>query len=112
MCGMYSSRRYSVSRHINNVHAGKGSAIPFVEFVVGRRTGHYLPQPKPDLGSMIQNEVRRIYFKRLIEGFLPPPGDPWYAQQLNLLRPILTKKAINEVMESMSQDISKVLGDP
>lgn len=112
VCGMYSSRRYSVRRHIKNVHGGEGTCISFVDYVVGRRSGQYLPRSKPDLDNrvaMIQSAVRKLHIQRLAEKVLPPPGDPSYAEQANILRPMLAKKEINEVFESSSQDVSKVL---
>ena len=111
---MYSSRRYSVHRHIKNVHGGEGTCISFVDYVVGRRSGQYLPRSKPDLEStssvtMIRSAIRKLHIQRVAEKILPPPGDPSYAEQANILRPMLAKKEINEVFESSSQDVSKVL---
>jgi hypothetical protein len=45
-CGMYSSRRWSVERHILNLHDGIGNFIPFVDYLV-RRSGFYLPKFRP-----------------------------------------------------------------
>jgi hypothetical protein len=42
-CGMWSSRKYSVKRHISNVHNGFSMMVSFTEYVVGRQTGIYLP---------------------------------------------------------------------
>jgi hypothetical protein len=46
-CGMYSSRRWSVERHILNLHDGIGNVVPFVDFLVGRKSGFYLPKYRP-----------------------------------------------------------------
>jgi hypothetical protein len=48
-CGMYSSRRWSVERHILNLHDGIGNAVPFVDYLVGRKSGFYLPKFRPIL---------------------------------------------------------------
>src|SRR6266513_955288 len=46
-CGMYSSRRWSVERHILNLHDGISNVIPFVDYLVGRKSGVYLPKFRP-----------------------------------------------------------------
>jgi hypothetical protein len=46
-CGMYSSRRWSVERHILNLHDGSGNVVPFVDYPIGRKSGFYLPKFNP-----------------------------------------------------------------
>jgi hypothetical protein len=46
-CGMYSSRRWSVERHIFNLHKGNSEVVPFVDYLVGRQSGFYLPKFRP-----------------------------------------------------------------
>ena len=41
---MSSGRRYSVERHIKTLHDGFGVAIPFEEYVIGRRNGIFIPK--------------------------------------------------------------------
>ena len=48
MCGMYSSRKYSVKRHIINLHDGIGNIVSFIDYVAGRREGLYFPNPIPN----------------------------------------------------------------
>jgi len=38
---MYSSRRYSVKRHIQNVHREGAFLISFTDYLVGRQSGYY-----------------------------------------------------------------------
>lgn len=47
MCGMYSSRKYSVQRHINNLHDGLANIVSFVDYIAGRRQGYYFASPVP-----------------------------------------------------------------
>ena len=42
---MWSSRRYSVQRHIDNVHDGISTAVSFMEYLVGRHNG-VIPPPR------------------------------------------------------------------
>src|SRR5919197_4854383 len=42
-CGMYSSRKSSVKRHIQNIHGGNANLVSFVDYLAGRRLGVYLP---------------------------------------------------------------------
>src|SRR6476659_5207639 len=81
-CGMYSGRRYCVQRHIDNIHKGKANAIPFIEYLVGRREGLYPPNARPSFGSKkrtivekTQDECVNMYIHRNVETFLPPVGD-------------------------------------
>jgi hypothetical protein len=46
-CGMYSSRRWSVERHILNLHNGSGNVVPFVDYLAARQAGFYLPKFRP-----------------------------------------------------------------
>ena len=49
-CGMSSSRKFSVRRHIENynIHNGSGQVVTFVEYSVGRSEGKYQPQRVPE----------------------------------------------------------------
>ena len=47
MCGMYSSRKYSIKRHINNLHDGIGNIVSFIDYIAGRRQGVYFPNSIP-----------------------------------------------------------------
>jgi hypothetical protein len=40
---MYSSRRYSVKRHIQNIHRGGANLISYTDYLIGRKSGIYLP---------------------------------------------------------------------
>jgi hypothetical protein len=46
-CGMWSSRKSSVKRHIQNIHDGNGSFVSFIDYLVGRKMGYYLPSLPP-----------------------------------------------------------------
>jgi hypothetical protein len=48
ICGMYSSRKCSVKRHINNIHDGLSNIVSFIDCVAGRRNGIYFPNPIPN----------------------------------------------------------------
>ena len=45
LCGMYSSRKCSVKRHIENLHDGLGNIVSFIDYIAGRRQGVYFPNP-------------------------------------------------------------------
>jgi hypothetical protein len=46
-CGMWSTRKYSVRRHINNKHQGYSRVIPYLEYFIGRQSGFYAPSAPP-----------------------------------------------------------------
>jgi hypothetical protein len=47
MCGMYSSHKYSVKCHINNLHNSIGNVVSFIDYIAVRRQGVYFPNPIP-----------------------------------------------------------------
>ena len=56
-CGMYSSRKYSVRRHIANVHNGLSYILSFVDYLAGRRQAtYYFPNPIPNY--MMKQQVQ------------------------------------------------------
>jgi hypothetical protein len=42
-CGMYSSGKSSVKRHIQNIHAGNANFVSFVDYLVSRNMSLYWP---------------------------------------------------------------------
>jgi hypothetical protein len=71
-CGMYSSRRWSVERHILNLHDGIGNVVPFVDYLVGRKSGFYLPKFRPTFvrkNSTKTVTVTDIFKDELLKGF-------------------------------------------
>ena len=92
-CGMYSGRRSSVERHVKNLHKGKGIAIPFIEYLVGRRNGLYSPgqqstygtSTKASLQERMEEEAENVFVRRVVETSLPPSGDPSYGQTAKML---------------------------
>lgn len=47
VCGMFSSRRYNVQRHIRTLHNGYAYAVAFIDYMIGRQMGYYLPTSAP-----------------------------------------------------------------
>ena len=44
---MWSSRKYSVKRHIANRHYGNADLVSYIDYLVGRQTGLYHPSSLP-----------------------------------------------------------------
>jgi hypothetical protein len=42
-CSEHFTRKYSASRHNNNLHSGNGQIVRFLDYIVGRASGQYLP---------------------------------------------------------------------
>jgi hypothetical protein len=42
-CSMWSTRKFSVKRHIINQHNGNASLVPYIDYLVGRQSGLYPP---------------------------------------------------------------------
>jgi len=59
-CGMYSSRRWSVERHILNLHEGISIVVPFVDYLVGRN--------QVITGPILFLAIKRKKIKLIIQG--------------------------------------------
>jgi hypothetical protein len=42
-CAEHFTRKYSASRHNNNLHFGNGQIVTLLDYIVGRASGQYLP---------------------------------------------------------------------
>ena len=42
-CGEHFTRKYSASRHNNNLHSGNGLIVTLLDYIVGRASQQYLP---------------------------------------------------------------------
>jgi hypothetical protein len=47
ICGIVSSRKSSVKRHIQNIHSGNAHYVSFVDYLAGRRSGFSFPALPP-----------------------------------------------------------------
>jgi hypothetical protein len=43
-CAEHFTRKYSASRHNNNLHFGNGQIVTLLDYIVGRAAGQYLPR--------------------------------------------------------------------
>jgi ABC-type phosphate transport system auxiliary subunit len=59
---MYSSRRCSVKRHIQNLHKGYATIVSFIDYLTGRKLGYYWPNPIPSY----QKKDDRIDYTRVM----------------------------------------------
>jgi hypothetical protein len=67
---MSSGRRYSVERHIKTFHGLSGMAIPYEEYVLGRRSGKIIPKQRPRIRSFeeqIENVIDQELTKKVIQ---------------------------------------------
>jgi len=65
ICGMSSSRRTSVQRHIDNpnIHGGAAKAVPFTEYSAGITAGRYRVGQKPRFAPLEQTIAIRLVHK-------------------------------------------------
>jgi len=59
-CGMWSSRKSSVKRHIHNLHMGQSTMVKYIDYLTGRQSGLYVPASSPDIGSSYQDHIADI----------------------------------------------------
>jgi hypothetical protein len=46
-CGMYSSRKESVKRHIKKLHSGNAMFVTYTDYLIGRQSGIYTSHSNP-----------------------------------------------------------------
>jgi hypothetical protein len=73
---MYSSRKSSVKRHIQNIHGGNANFVSFVDYLAGRKLGIYWPvlpatyqknnKKSTDYMSIMSEEVWRELIKQKV----------------------------------------------
>ena len=64
-CGMWSTRKFSVKRHIRNQHNGYAYLVPYIEYLVGRQSGLYLPSAQPDYQYKENKAGIQIFYEEL-----------------------------------------------
>jgi hypothetical protein len=64
--GMYSSRKSSVKRHIQNIHGRNANFVSFVDHLAGRRLGIYWPVLAPTYKKK-NNETNKLDYMNIIK---------------------------------------------
>jgi hypothetical protein len=68
---MYSSRRYSVKRHIENIHrGGNANLVSYTDYLIGRRAGICLPSVFPPTYEKKQEQNMLDHSRIFKEGLL------------------------------------------
>ena len=62
---MYSSRKSSVKRHIQNIHSGNADLVSFVDYLVGRKSGIYWPSLPPTYQKK-NNETNKVDYLNIM----------------------------------------------
>ena len=64
-CGIWSTRKFSVKRHITNQHNGYAFLVPYIDYLVGRQSGLYPPSAQPEY----QYKENKRFFEIFSEEF-------------------------------------------
>ena len=103
---MSSSRRFSVVRHIQNLHDGLGIPVPFVDYLAGRSAGKYLPRnvSKPIISesrilNMVLEEADRNFARKVADRVNKPADDPGYEQIASYIRQYRTNQYYQEILK-------------
>ena len=84
-CGMWSGRKYTVKRHIANLHNGTPPVVSYIDYLVGARSGRYRPRSPTiyrtktmseikEHKTLLLEEVVRAAARELVQkAFNPPP---------------------------------------
>jgi hypothetical protein len=73
-CGMNSSRKWSVSRHIEIVHSGSGLLLTYTDYLAGVSDGHYFSRPIPSFSTVkkgvdYETIVKEEFCREMARGF-------------------------------------------
>jgi hypothetical protein len=81
VCGMYSSRKYSVKRHIQKVHGG-GPILRYIDYLTGRQAGYYAPGTFPTFEKKAEPEYdpNRVRINAFHEGYWNEAGRTAFRQ--------------------------------
>ncbi|HEY6659270.1 MAG TPA: hypothetical protein VIZ62_12160 [Nitrososphaeraceae archaeon] len=62
-CGMWSTRKFSVKRHIINQHNGNAWLVPYIDYLVGRQSGLYPPSAQPEDQYKVNKNPLEIFIE-------------------------------------------------
>jgi hypothetical protein len=62
---MYSSRKSSVKRHIQNIHGGNANFVSFVDYLASRKSGIYWPVLPPTYQKK-NNEPNKVDYLNIM----------------------------------------------
>jgi hypothetical protein len=62
---MYSSRKSSVKRHIQNIHSGNANFVSFVDYLAGRKSRIYWPVLPPTYQKK-NNETNKVDYLNIM----------------------------------------------
>jgi len=106
-CGMSSGRKFSVQRHIANVHKGLGAVVPFIEYLTGRKEGKYLPQSVPQFTASQSPFLRKLLtevendFARKVADRVNPPAGPAYDEVASVIRAHKMNKLFKDTLSDL-----------
>jgi hypothetical protein len=63
---MYSSRKFSVKRHIQNIHSGNADFVSFIDYLAGRKSGLYLPSLPPTYQRKNESNNKKIDYTNIM----------------------------------------------
>jgi hypothetical protein len=63
---MYSSRKSSVKRHIQNIHSGNANFVSFVDYLAGRKSGFYWPNLPPTYQKKNDTNNKKIDYMNIM----------------------------------------------
>lgn len=80
-CGMFSSRKSSVKRHIQNVHAS-AQLVRYIDYLTGRQAGYYAPVSFPSFIKKAehQSDPTKLKTDAFQQGFWSEMGRAAYRQ--------------------------------
>jgi hypothetical protein len=110
---MSSGRRYSVERHIKTFHGWSGIAIPYEEYVLGRRSGKFIPKQRHRIRSfeeqienIIDQELRKKVIQTAVSEMMSNPAE---ANRIrNAVNNILLSKTIKIQQAAMNNTNSYI----
>ncbi|HXT85036.1 MAG TPA: hypothetical protein VN704_12030 [Verrucomicrobiae bacterium] len=63
LCSMWSSRKFSVKRHIKTIHNDNASLVKYIDYHVGRQNGAYQPSTIPHKNSYDPEKEKNLILR-------------------------------------------------
>ena len=109
---MSASRKFSVQRHVRQLHAGEGFVIPFIEYLAGRKGGKYFPKSishSPNshdhILKLISSEVEKDFARKVANKVNKAADHPDYEQVASIVRQYKLNKYLKEMWKDLKTGV-------
>lgn len=111
---MSSGRKFSVNRHVQNIHLGTGGIIPYMDYLTGRRQGNVssITRKRSNLShssfsDKVMAEVENDLVRKIASSINGSVENPQIQQFVQIFR----QKRINDLNAAIFKEIQGFISD-